>query len=294
MIHNKLKVRISVFLLLISLILSSCYTPQKASSSESIAPLSELQIHIIDVGNADAILVLSSGSSLLIDAGENNDGDDVVNYIRSQGVQSLDYAIATHPDADHIGGMDVVINELPVKKFIMSFMPKSITPTTRTYLDLLEALDNNDVDVIQAVPNNRYTLGEAGFTILAPIEEFNSTNNMSVVCRVDFGKRRFLFMGDAEKEEENSLLENSADLKADFIKLGHHGSRTSSQQSFLKAVNPIYAVITCGAGNRYGHPHSQVLATLKKMDITYFRTDIDGTITVLSDGNDITVERKAG
>ena len=190
--------------------------------------------------------------------------------------------------------MDVVISRVPVKKFIMPIMPESITPTTRTYIDLLKALDSSGVEVAEAVPNSRFALGKAEFTILAPVAEFESTNNMSVVLRVDFGKRRFLFMGDAEKEEEDSLLKSGADVKADFIKIGHHGSRTSSQESFLKAVNPLYAVISCGAGNSYGHPHPQVLSVLKRLDITYFRTDMDGDITVISDGDSIRFEKLAG
>jgi len=288
---KKLKLKsLSVFLLII-LFLSSCSGLQELSVKPDS---SELRIHIIDVGNADAVLVLNGDSAMLIDAGENNDGDDVANFILSQGVKSLDYAIATHPDADHIGGMDVVISRVPVKKFIMPIMPESITPTTRTYIDLLKALDSSGVEVAEAVPNSRFALGKAEFTILAPVAEFESTNNMSVVLRVDFGKRRFLFMGDAEKEEEDSLLKSGADVKADFIKIGHHGSRTSSQESFLKAVNPLYAVISCGAGNSYGHPHPQVLSVLKRLDITYFRTDMDGDITVISNGDSIRFEKLAG
>lgn len=286
--------RICAFVLILILLLPSCRALRKTAPASSAAASSELQIHIIDVGNADAVLVVNGKSALLIDAGENDDGDDVVNFIRSKGIHSLDYAIATHPDSDHIGGMDVVVSELDVDKFIMSVMPESITPTTRTYLDLLNALDSRDVDVIEAKPDSRYSVGEAWFTILGPVMELDSTNNMSVVCRVDFGKRRFLFMGDAQKEEENSLIKSGADLKADFIKLGHHGSRTSSQEKFLKIVNPVYAVISCGAGNRYGHPHQQVLETLKKLGIICFRTDIDGTITAISDGNHITVKKSAG
>ncbi len=248
-----------------------------------------LTIHIIDVGNADAILIKNGDRSMLIDAGENGDGDDVVAFLRRKGVQSLDYAIATHPDADHIGGMDIVINEIPVAKFIMSIMPTSITPTTKTYIDLLKALDQNNLKITKAVPGKSYMLGNSRFTILGPVTEFNSTNDMSVICRLEFGKQRFLFMGDAEKRAENSLLESNIDLKADFIKLGHHGSDTSSQKEFLKAVNPRYAVICCGAGNRYGHPHVKTLALLKELNISYYRSDLNGNITVISDDNKITV-----
>ena len=282
---------IGAFLALILLLLPSCRTLQTAPAGQK--PSSNLEIHIIDVGNADAILIINSEDALLIDAGENNDGDDVVNYIRSQGVDSLDYAIATHPDSDHIGGMDVVIDEIDIEKFIMPLLPDNLVPNTRTYLDFKNALEGSDAEVEHPKPNSRYPLGGAEFTILGPVEQHNSTNNMSVACRVDFGRRRFLFMGDAEKEAENSLVKSGADLNADLIKLGHHGSRSSSQEKFLKAVNPVYAIISCGAGNRYGHPHSQTLSTLKKLGITCFRTDIHGTITVISDGEDITIKKSA-
>jgi competence protein ComEC len=261
------------------------------SSNQSLpADYQHLTIHIIDVGNADAILIKNGDRSMLIDAGENGDGDDVVAFLRRQGVQTLDYAIATHPDADHIGGMDVVINEIPVSKFIMSIMPAGITPTTKTYIDLLKALDQNNLKITKAAPGESYMLGGSRFTILGPVAEFDSTNDMSVICRLEFGKQRFLFMGDAEKCAENSLLESNTDLKADFIKLGHHGSDTSSQMAFLKAVNPRYAVICCGAGNRYGHPHVKTLALLKELNINYYRSDVNGNITVISDGSKITVK----
>lgn len=244
----------------------------------------------MDVGNADAILVKNGGKTLLIDAGENGDGDHVVTYLRRQGVQSLNYVIATHPDADHIGGMDVVVDEIDVEKFIMPIMPQSITPTTRTYIDLLQSLERNNVGITEAAPGSDYALGNARFTLLGPLEEHNSSNDMSAICRVDFGDNRFLFMGDAEREAENSLLKEKADIKADFIKLGHHGSKSSSQQTFLQEVGPRYAAICCGAGNAYGHPHKNTLQLLKRLNIEYYRSDLNGNIILTSDGREITVE----
>lgn len=297
---KKLGARLSLYLLILALLSSSCSlniggANSKSAASAAVAQTADtLGIYVIDVGNADSILVLNKGETLLIDAGENGDGDDVVNFIRSQGVESLNYVIATHPDADHIGGMDVVINEIPIDNFIMSIMPDRITPTTRTYIDMLEALDNKDVEVTEAVPGSRFTLGEAAVNILGPVGEFNSTNNMSVVCRIDFGEFRFLFMGDAENEAENALMKNNADVKADFIKIGHHGSSSSSQPAFIKAVSPSYAVISCGVGNRYKHPHSETLSLLKSREIDYYRTDINGTVTVLCDKKRIAIKTEKG
>lgn len=262
----------------------------RTGASSASALNSNIEINVIDVGNADSILVTNDGQSLLIDAGENNDGDKVISFLRSRNVNKLNYVIATHPDSDHIGGMDDVINAFPIDTYIMSVMPKAITPTTKTYTDVLKALDKKKITPTVAKPGNSYPLGGANLAILGPVGTFDTTNNMSVVCRITYGNRHFLFMGDAQKEAEDALLASGADLSADFIKVGHHGSRSSSQEKFLKAVNPRYAAITCGANNDYGHPHPETLATLKKLGITYYRCDLNGTITVTSDGNTIDVK----
>ncbi len=279
-----------ISLTVVSLCSCSCFGRQTAKPSAiptSVGSL--LEVHIIDAGNADAILVYNREDSLLIDAGENGDGDDVVNFLRSHGVESLDYAIATHPDADHIGGMDTVIEEIPIETFIMSNLPQSIIPKTKTYSDLMAALDGKDLDITPAQPGDSYPLGDAILNILGPAGVFNSTNSMSVVCRVDHGTRRFLFMGDAEKDAEDGLMASKANLKADFIKIGHHGSHSSSQERFIKAVAPQYAAISCGAKNRYKHPHTQTLELLSMLKIVYYRTDIFGTITLVSDGSKINI-----
>lgn len=256
----------------------------------------ELRIDVIDVGNADSILVRSGTSSMLIDAGTNPAGTDVVDYLHAQGVRRLDLVIATHGDVDHIGGMDNVIDAFEIDTFLMAFMPEGFEPTTKSYLSVLQALDKKDIAVTEAEPGAVYTLGEAAVTILGPVQDAEDRNNMSIVCRVDFGKRRFLFMGDAEKEEEASLLAAGADLAADVIKIGHHGSRTSSTADLLDAVNPRYALITCGADNSYNHPHQVTLDALAKRRITSYRSDLCGTIVVRCDGDAIAfeTERESG
>lgn len=266
-------------------------TPSVSSSSTGGTGIgSSLEVHVIDVGNADSILILNEDKSMLIDAGENETVDTVIAYLKSHGVDSLDYAVATHPDADHIGGMDNVIKAIPIDTFIMSIMPEAITPTTANYLNMLKALEDKKIDVEEAVMGTKYTLGQADFTLLGPVGEFDSTNNMSVVIKLTFGDNRFLFMGDAETEAENALLSAGADLKADFIKIGHHGSKSSSQAKFLKAVGAKLAAIPCGADNRYGHPHKNVITNLQSQNITYYRSDIHGHIVVKSDGDSITVK----
>lgn len=262
---------------------------------ESVPPLdTELRVDVIDVGNADAILVRNQDKSLLIDAGENEDGRTVVDYLKKQGIRRIDYVIATHADADHIGGMDDVVKAFDIGTFIMAFMPEGHTPTTKTYENLLTALADKGMKVTSAKPGLSYALGEAVLDILGPVRDFDETNNQSVVCKVTFGARKFLFMGDAEKEAENALMEAGTDLSADFIKLGHHGSHSSTQASFLDRVSPRYAMMTCGAGNSYGHPHEETLDLLEKRQIPYFRSDLNGTVVITCDGNDLVVTPEKG
>lgn len=255
-------------------------------SSTPVIPDGELQVCFIDVGNADSILIRQGEVNALIDAGERGDGDDILSYLSAQGVRKLDLVIATHPHADHIGGMADVINAIPIDKFVMSFMPEDETPTTATYLSMLEALDEKSVPVEEAIPGKAYTLGTAQLTVLAPLFESNEANNVSVVTRLTFGERSFLFMGDAETEVEKELLLSGRVLSADVIKVGHHGSDTSSSQAFLTRVDPDYAIIPCGKGNSYGHPHDEVLTRLSKMGVTVYRSDVNGHISFTTDGGD--------
>ena len=171
----------------------------EAAGLRDAPPLSdlegELRIDVIEVGNADSILIRNGTHNMLIDAGTNPAGQDVVNYLHNQGVQRLDLVIATHGDVDHIGGMDNVIDAFEIDTFIMAFMPEGFEPTTKSYLSVLQALDKNNIAVTEAAPGASYPLGDAAVEILGPVREFEERNNMSVVCRVSFGNRRFLFMG---------------------------------------------------------------------------------------------------
>lgn len=258
-------------------------------SSTPVTPEGELQVYFIDVGNADSILIRQGEVNALIDAGERGDGDDVLAYLSQQGVKKLDLVIATHPHADHIGGMTDVINGLAIDKFVMSFMPEDETPTTATYLDMLEALDNKSVPVEEAKPGTVYTLGTAQLTVLAPLSESDEANNISVVTRLTFGERSFLFMGDAETDVEGELLTSGRPLSADVIKVGHHGSNTSSSQAFLSKVDPDFAIVPCGKGNSYGHPHDEVLTRLDKMDVEVYRADVHGHVAIATDGKNLTI-----
>ena len=255
-------------------------------ASTHVIPDGELQVCMIDVGNADSILIRQGEANALIDAGERGDGDDILAYLNAQGVTKLDLVIATHPHADHIGGMTDVINGIAIDQFVMSFMPQEETPTSVTYLSMLEALDEKNVPVEEAIPGTIYTLGTAQLTVLAPLMSSDEANNISVVTRLDFGKRSFLFMGDAETEVEKALLASGKPLSADVIKVGHHGSDTSSSQAFLTMVDPDVAFIPCGKGNSYGHPHGEVITRLTEMGVSVYRSDVNGHISIVTDGND--------
>ncbi|MBQ9964608.1 MAG: MBL fold metallo-hydrolase [Clostridia bacterium] len=258
--------------------------------NHATVPEGQLTVTVLDVGNADSILLQCNGKSALIDAGENGDDDAVVDALKRAGVETLEYVIATHADADHIGGMDTVIRSFPIQNFLMSFMPEGHTPTTRTYERMLEAMVECDVTPIEAEHNAQYAFGDATITILSGLSDYEDTNDQSVVCLVSHGEMDFLFMGDAGKEVEREILSAHPTLQAEVLKVGHHGSRTSSDGSFVRSISPQIAVITCGFQNAYEHPHTETLQVLERNDVTVYRCDLNGTITLTSDGKTVTAQ----
>ena len=245
----------------------------------------ELTVHFIDVGQGDAILIQCKEHAMLIDAGDNNKGTAVQLYLRKQGVEKLDYLIGTHPDADHIGGLDVVITKFDCKTVMMP----EVTRENATYRDVVSAMEYKNYKNTAPVVGTEYELGDARFTIVAPNNNYEEGyNNFSVGILLMYGENRFLFTGDMEAEAEEDMLANGISLKADVLKIAHHGSSTSSGGAFLDAVSPMYAVISCGEGNDYGHPHSETLNKLRQRDIKVFRTDEQGSIIVTSDGKELT------
>lgn len=244
------------------------------TSSESIT------VHCLDVGQGDAIFVeLPNYRCMLIDAGVSGKGDFIKSYITARGYNKLDYLVATHPHADHIGSMDYIVNNMAIGQI---YMPNAVT-TTKTYERLLEAVQSKGLKIKTAKAGMKIIDdGDLSVDIIAPdkIDEDN-LNNCSVIVKITYLSDSYLFTGDAEKEELSSV---TADMSADVLKVGHHGSRTSATEEFLEAVNPRYALISCGADNDYGHPHKETVKLLKEFDIKYYRTDIQGTITITSDG----------
>jgi len=250
-----------------------------------------LQVHYIDVGQADSILIKSSdGTAVLIDGGNNPDGPAVVNYLKSQQVKELAAVIATHPHEDHIGGLDTVIKSFPVKAV---YMPNA-SNTTKTFEEFISAVTASGAKRIQAKAG--VTLDVPGLTgqFIAPNGSgYEDLNNYSAVLRLTFGKITFLFTGDAEELSEGEILKSNQNLKADVLKVGHHGSSSSTSSSFLKAVSPKYAIISVGTGNDYGHPAASALSRLSGAGVQLFRTDQDGTIVATCDGETVTFNKNA-
>lgn len=266
---------------------------QNEEGLEGSVPVVEgsLNVHFIDVGQADCILLMTSGANMLIDTGDLDDDytNKIIDYLKKQGVSKLDYLVLTHPDSDHIGGAPEIINEFEVVKCIMPDHAKA----TNIYENTLTALEDNNVEVIEGKAGESFEFGDALCNILAPIDidGSESANDSSVVIKLTHGENTFLFTGDAEEESEEKMLEkySASDLKADFLKAGHHGSSTSSTAAFLDAVAPTYAFMSCGAGNKYGHPHDETIEKFDERGIQYYRADIHGTLLVVSDGKTLTL-----
>lgn len=251
-----------------------------------------LEVHFIDVGQADAILIKKGNEAMLIDAGNNTDGDLIVNYIKEQNIQSLKYVVATHPHEDHIGGLDYVIDTFEIGKIIMS----DLIVTSKTFEDVLDSISRKGLFITKAKVGERYYLNGAKIIILAPNgESYANTNDYSVVVKIVNDQNSFLFTGDAEKPSEIEMINKNKELlKSDVLKLGHHGSTTSTTQEFLDIVNPKYAVITTGENNKYGHPDHETLDKLENKKVQVYRTDLDGTIIAISDGNKISFNKRLG
>ena len=248
----------------------------------SVGAENSVTVHFIDVGQGDTTLIQMNNSSVLIDGGDRRTASSVVQYLKDAEVDRIDYMITTHPHADHISGL---VNVLDAFKVDTVIMPK-VSHNTQTFKRLLDNIETKTVTLQESVPGNSFNIGETVFTIVAPNSTgYKNLNNYSVSVHMSHGNTAFLFTGDAEAESENEMLKNSHKLSANVLHAGHHGSNSSTTQSFLDAVSPEIAVISCGAGNSYGHPHKEVLERLEKAGVTVYRTDLHGTIVMTTNGN---------
>ena len=237
-----------------------------------------LTVEFIDVGQGDCTLIRCGNKNMLIDCGESEYYQVVKNYLKNNGISRLDIVVATHPHSDHIGGMYMLIEDFDIGTFIMPKLSKGNIPTTKTYLNMISSLKEKSLSPDYATVGKIYNLSDAEIEILAPVNDSDELNNMSVVCMLTYGKSKFLFTGDAETPVESDMIKGGADLKCNVLKVGHHGSTTSTGEKFLKKADPDVAVISVGEGNDYNHPHTKILDRLLKRDVTIYRTDEDGTL----------------
>lgn len=243
-----------------------------------------LTVHFLDIGQGDCTVLTQGGHAMLIDAGDNDKGTAVQAYLNYLGIETLDYVILTHPDADHIGGADVVLYKFDCDTILMP----DVEVDTRTYDDVIQAIKSRGYTATHPQAGDTCSFGDASFTVLSPSRSYSDNNNNSIVIRLTHGENTFLFTGDAEEEAEIDILAQGLDVQADVLKVGHHGSSTSTSDEFLEAVSPACAVISCGEGNKYGHPHAETMNKLRMMGITVYRTDEQGTVTATSDGTSLT------
>ncbi len=241
--------------------------------------LQEMQVHYIDVGQADATLLTFDSYTILLDAGD-WDSQDVIDYLHSQSISHIDIAIGTHPDADHIGQLDKVINQFEVGEVWMS----GNTSSSDTYQRVMKAIDANQTDYEEPRMGDMFDIGDLQVEVLYPASISGETNQESLAFKMSYGDIDFLFTGDAESEQEQDMIGSGVDLDAEILQLGHHGSNTSTSKAFLEAVSPETAIYSAGADNQYGHPHQEVLERIRSFDADLYGTDAHGTIMVTTDG----------
>lgn len=275
-----MKKKLLSLLLILALLLAGCALP-----ADTAAPVSGegLTVSFIDVGQADCALLECDGEFMLIDGGNRDDGQLVVSYLEQQGVETLSAVVCTHAHEDHVGGLPSVLAVYPTQ---------AVYAPTRTYAskvfdDFVYYTDQQGLEITIPAPGDTWTLGQASVTVLGPVKSYAETNDTSIVLRVSYGETDFLFTGDMETTAENDMLDywgGRISWKADVLKVGHHGSNTSTGYRFLNEVAPDYAVISVGKDNSYGHPHEEPLSRLNQAGVTIFRTDELGTVIARSDG----------
>lgn len=242
-----------------------------------------LRVDFLNVGQADCALLSTKGHYMVIDGGNNGDADTILSYLEGQGVEKLDAVVGTHPHEDHIGSLDAIINHFDVDAV---YMPK-IMHTSKTFEDVLDAVANKGLKIKSPSPRDTIDFNGLEIEVLGPQREYKDFNNNSIVLKVNAGETAFLFTGDAEETAEKDILQAGYDLQADVLKVGHHGSSTSSSQAFLQAVKPKYAVISVGVGNSYHHPEEEALQRLQSIGAEIYRTDLQGNIVCTTDGKNI-------
>lgn len=258
------------------------------SKSSAESEYSGMSVTYLNVGQGDSELIQVNGINMLIDAGTNAGANDLIKDLKNRGIKTIDIAIATHPHEDHIGGMDEVLENFDVKSF---YAPK-VSHTTKTYENMLKAVKNEGLKIKQIKEGTKIDLGkDTEVQVYSPVKsQYEELNNYSPVMKISYGQNSFMFTGDAESLVEKEILSENKDLKADVLKLGHHGSHSSTSKEFLKAIDPSIAIVSCAKDNKYGHPHKETMSNLKKAGITVYETFRDGDITISSNGKKLDVK----
>lgn len=273
---------VCIFLIFVTILATSCDYAVKTN----ITLENNMVTHFIDVGQGDCMLIQVNNKNLLIDSGTADSKEKVVRYLKSNNISKLDYVVATHPHDDHIGGMARIVNTFHIGEF---YAPK-VTSSTLAFQDMVAALKDKALKINIATSGVTLDLGpNTSCLILAPNKStYEDINNYSSAIKISYKNSSYLFTGDMESTSEQELLNKDYDLKCDVLKVAHHGSKSSTSQSFLNKIAPKIAVISCGINNSYGHPSKETLDKLKSMNSTIYRTDLDNTIILVSDGIAIT------
>lgn len=271
-------------IILLATLISGCFS-ETSNTAINVAELS-FEVHYIDVGQGDASLVICDGKTMLIDGGNVGDSSLIVSYLEKLEIEKLDYIVCTHAHEDHVGGLSGPLNKFEV---VNVFAPVTGSDT-KAYQDFIKNVNSQGLEMQHPASGDSINLGSAFVNFLGPVtEDERDVNNTSIVIRIVYGDTSFLFMGDAERESEESIVEKGFDLKSTVLKVGHHGSNYSTTYPFLREVMPEYAVISVGEDNIYGHPEDDLLSRLRDAGTKVYRTDLQGDIVIKSDGEKVSV-----
>ena len=294
MSKKKINKILNTIIILLLVLISLAYTKKELvdnnenTNEKAVSTLktnSNLEVYYFDVGQADSILIRKNDNNILIDAGNNEDGEKLVNYLKNDlNIEKFNMVVGTHPHEDHIGGLDNVIDSFDIDTILMP----NATSTSKTFENVLDSIEKKDYKITVPKINEEFNYNNINIKVLYTGTDEKDLNNTSIVLKLTYQNNKFLFMGDATSKVEKKLL--NEDIKSDVLKIGHHGSEYSTTKNFLDKVNPQYAIIEVGKNNTYKHPKEITLDKLNKKNIKIYRTDIDGTIKVASDGNNLKFE----
>lgn len=265
---------------------SADVVPNPSSAAAAVDTVeAPFEMHFIDVGQALSVLVECDGQYMLYDGGNVDDGSLIVSYLQSQGVEQLEYVFCSHAHEDHVGGLAAALAYFPAYHVYSPVTEAS----TKCFKDFVKYTQQQGLQVEVPAVGTTWPLGGATVTMVGPVAQYSDTNDTSIVLRIEYGSTSFLLTGDMEKTAETDLVNSGVNLRADVLQVGHHGSSTSTGYLFLNSVLPEMAVISCGVNNKYGHPHEETLSILRDAGVDVYRTDLQGTITIGSDGQNYTV-----